>query len=71
MKTPMIVLVAAVLLGLTSTALATDPFGLRADQPALRTNELSPSALIQQTRQRAAPPALQFLASEDSVARPE
>ena len=71
MKTPMIVLVAAVLLGLTSTALATDPLGLRADQPVLRTNELSPNALIRQMGQRAAPPALQFLVSEDSVGRPE
>ena len=46
MKTPMIVLVAALLLGLTSSALATDPFGLHAYQPAFHANEHSATAPV-------------------------
>jgi len=76
MKTPMI-FVAAVLLGLTSTALATDPFGLHAYQPAFHGNELGARMLLRpQTGRSMVFAAMQPLAVEegalfDRTSRPE
>ena len=72
MKTTMIAFTAAVLLGLTSTALATDPFGLRASYQGL---DLSANALVRpHTGRRTVRPTL-FAANEaipsDLMIRPE
>jgi len=76
MKTPMVVFTAAILLGLTSTALATHPIGGRAHRPAIQSHTPTANALMPSTARRFAASTRQSFASEEQalfeqIGRPE